>query len=115
MTTLPVIGVPAPLRFLGGIDSLLSIVQMPSGVPVATVAIASARRSSTPAPRKVARSRWVGMRRVVGDHYVGELESLGQGPEGGGKLSVGILPPGSLRTGYVELHITGCMSSVQLC
>lgn len=39
MTTLPVIGVPVPSRHLKGIDSLLSIVQMPSGVPVATVAI----------------------------------------------------------------------------
>jgi 5-(carboxyamino)imidazole ribonucleotide mutase len=38
-TTLPVIGVPIPTQHLGGMDSLLSIVQMPRGVPVATVAI----------------------------------------------------------------------------
>ena len=38
-TTLPVIGVPIPTQQLGGLDSLLSIVQMPKGVPVATVAI----------------------------------------------------------------------------
>ncbi|HVM30603.1 MAG TPA: 5-(carboxyamino)imidazole ribonucleotide mutase [Candidatus Limnocylindrales bacterium] len=44
-TTLPVIGVPVPLRHLDGLDSLLSIVQMPSGVPVATVAIGAARNA----------------------------------------------------------------------
>ena len=38
-TTLPVIGVPIPTQHLGGMDSLLSIVQMPRGIPVATVAI----------------------------------------------------------------------------
>jgi 5-(carboxyamino)imidazole ribonucleotide mutase len=41
-TTLPVIGVPIPTQHLGGIDSLLSIVQMPRGIPVATVAIGNA-------------------------------------------------------------------------
>jgi 5-(carboxyamino)imidazole ribonucleotide mutase len=41
-TTLPVIGVPIPTTHLGGIDSLLSIVQMPRGIPVATVAIGNA-------------------------------------------------------------------------
>lgn len=41
-TTLPVIGVPAPSKALNGLDSLLSIVQMPGGVPVATVAIGKA-------------------------------------------------------------------------
>jgi 5-(carboxyamino)imidazole ribonucleotide mutase len=41
-TTLPVIGVPIPTKTMGGLDSLLSIVQMPRGVPVATVAIGNA-------------------------------------------------------------------------
>jgi 5-(carboxyamino)imidazole ribonucleotide mutase len=41
-TTLPVIGVPIPTKHLGGMDSLLSIVQMPRGIPVATVAIGNA-------------------------------------------------------------------------
>ena len=41
-TTLPVIGVPIPSKALSGLDSLLSIVQMPSGIPVATVAIGDA-------------------------------------------------------------------------
>lgn len=42
VTPLPVIGVPVPLKYLDGMDSLLSIVQMPAGVPVATVAIGGA-------------------------------------------------------------------------
>ena len=42
VTTLPVVGVPVPLRYLDGMDSLLSIVQMPAGIPVATFAIGNA-------------------------------------------------------------------------
>jgi 5-(carboxyamino)imidazole ribonucleotide mutase len=45
MTPLPVIGVPVPLKHLDGMDSLLSIVQMPAGVPVATVSIGGARNA----------------------------------------------------------------------
>jgi phosphoribosylaminoimidazole carboxylase PurE protein len=45
-TTLPVIGVPIPTAVLGGLDSLLSIVQMPRGVPVATVAIGNATNAA---------------------------------------------------------------------
>jgi 5-(carboxyamino)imidazole ribonucleotide mutase len=45
-TTLPVIGVPIPTEHLGGMDSLLSIVQMPRGVPVATVAIGNATNAA---------------------------------------------------------------------
>ena len=45
LTPLPVIGVPVPLKYLDGMDSLLSIVQMPAGVPVATVAIGNARNA----------------------------------------------------------------------
>ncbi|MCU1557329.1 MAG: purE [Microbacteriaceae bacterium] len=45
VTTLPVIGVPVPLSRLDGLDSLLSIVQMPAGVPVATVSIGGARNA----------------------------------------------------------------------
>ena len=45
VTTLPVIGVPVPLQHLDGMDSLLSIVQMPKGVPVATVAIDGGRNA----------------------------------------------------------------------
>ena len=45
VTTLPVIGVPVPLSRLDGLDSLLSIVQMPAGVPVATVSIGGAKNA----------------------------------------------------------------------
>ena len=45
-TTLPVIGVPIPTEHLGGLDSLLSIVQMPRGIPVATVAIGAAENAA---------------------------------------------------------------------
>jgi 5-(carboxyamino)imidazole ribonucleotide mutase len=51
VTPLPVIGVPVPLKHLDGMDSLLSIVQMPAGVPVATVSIAGARNAGLLAVR----------------------------------------------------------------
>jgi 5-(carboxyamino)imidazole ribonucleotide mutase len=54
MTPLPVIGVPVPLRYLDGMDSLLSIVQMPAGVPVATVSIGGARNAGLLAVRILA-------------------------------------------------------------
>ena len=54
VTPLPVIGVPVPLRHLDGLDSLLSIVQMPAGVPVATVAIGNARNAGLLAIRILA-------------------------------------------------------------
>ena len=51
LTPLPVVGVPVPLAHLDGLDSLLSIVQMPAGVPVATVAIGNARNAGLLAVR----------------------------------------------------------------
>jgi 5-(carboxyamino)imidazole ribonucleotide mutase len=51
VTALPVIGVPVPLKHLDGMDSLLSIVQMPAGVPVATVSIAGGRNAGLLAVR----------------------------------------------------------------
>ncbi len=51
VTTLPVIGVPVPLAKLDGLDSLLSIVQMPAGIPVATVSIGGARNAGILAAR----------------------------------------------------------------
>jgi 5-(carboxyamino)imidazole ribonucleotide mutase len=54
VTPLPVIGVPVPLKNLDGMDSLLSIVQMPAGVPVATVAIGNARNAGLLAVRILA-------------------------------------------------------------
>ena len=66
LTPLPVIGVPVPLRHLDGMDSLLSIIQMPAGVPVATVSIGGARNAGLLAVRILAtadddlRARMVG-------------------------------------------------------
>lgn len=54
VTTLPVIGVPVPLKYLDGMDSLLSIAQMPAGIPVATVAIGNATNTSLLAVRILA-------------------------------------------------------------
>jgi len=51
VTPIPVIGVPVPLAYLDGMDSLLSIAQMPAGVPVATVAIGNARNAGLLAVR----------------------------------------------------------------
>jgi 5-(carboxyamino)imidazole ribonucleotide mutase len=51
LTPLPVIGVPVPLKHLDGLDSLLSIVQMPAGVPVATVSVGGARNAGLLAVR----------------------------------------------------------------
>ncbi|MBD2899333.1 N5-carboxyaminoimidazole ribonucleotide mutase [Actinomadura sp. RB99] len=56
VTPLPVIGVPVPLKYLDGMDSLLSIVQMPAGVPVATVAVGAARNAGLLAVRILAAS-----------------------------------------------------------
>lgn len=54
MTSLPVIGVPVPLEQLDGLDSLLSIVQMPAGIPVATVGVGNARNAALLAVRILA-------------------------------------------------------------
>lgn len=53
LTTLPVIGVPVQTRALGGVDSLYSIVQMPAGIPVATMAIGNATNAGLLAARMV--------------------------------------------------------------
>jgi 5-(carboxyamino)imidazole ribonucleotide mutase len=55
-TVLPVIGVPVPLKYLDGLDSLLSIVQMPAGVPVAAVSVGGARNAGLLAVRVLAAS-----------------------------------------------------------
>ncbi|GAB6983695.1 5-(carboxyamino)imidazole ribonucleotide mutase [Nocardioides pyridinolyticus] len=56
VTPLPVVGVPVPLKYLDGMDSLLSIVQMPAGIPVATVAVGGARNAGLLAVRILAAS-----------------------------------------------------------
>jgi 5-(carboxyamino)imidazole ribonucleotide mutase len=73
VTPLPVIGVPVPLSYLDGMDSLLSIVQMPGGVPVATVAIGNARNAGLLAVRILAaadeplRAKMVEFQQALGD------------------------------------------------
>ncbi len=65
-TPLPVIGVPVPLRHLDGMDSLLSIVQMPAGVPVATVSIGGARNAGLLAVRMLGIADPALVERMVG-------------------------------------------------
>src|SRR5256885_8772731 len=64
-TVLPVIGVPVPLAHLDGLDSLLSIVQMPAGIPVATVAVGGARNAGLLAVRILAASDPVLQQKVI--------------------------------------------------
>ncbi len=64
-TPLPVIGVPVPTRHLQGLDSLLSIVQMPGGVPVATVAIGQARNAGLLAVQILAAGDSALLQRVI--------------------------------------------------
>src|SRR5215467_5771508 len=66
VTPLPVIGVPVPLAHLDGLDSLLSIVQMPAGIPVATVAVGGARNAGLLAVRILAASDPELQQKVIG-------------------------------------------------
>jgi len=76
VTTLPVIGVPVPLKHLDGLDSLLSIVQMPAGIPVATVAVGGARNAGLLAVRILAVSDPVLAERMA--EFQAELRSAAQ-------------------------------------
>ena len=77
-TVLPVIGVPVPLKHLDGMDSLLSIVQMPAGVPVATVSVGGARNAGLLAVRTLAAdSGELGTRlRTAMARFQSDLESM---------------------------------------
>ena len=72
VTALPVIGVPVPLAYLDGMDSLLSIVQMPAGIPVATVSIGGAKNAGLLAVRVLATTDAALGDRV--EEYARELE-----------------------------------------
>jgi 5-(carboxyamino)imidazole ribonucleotide mutase len=76
-TPLPVIGVPVPLRHLDGMDSLLSIVQMPAGVPVATVSIGGARNAGLLAVRILAASD-EGLRQRMAEYQAGLAELVAE-------------------------------------
>ena len=74
-TTLPVIGVPIPLKHLEGMDSLLSIVQMPAGIPVATVGIGQAKNAGLLALRMLSTSfadiaQWIDAFQLQQSHEV---------------------------------------------
>ncbi len=77
VTSLPVIGVPVPLKHLDGLDSLLSIVQMPAGVPVATVSVGGARNAGLLAARILGASDEALRRRL--DGFRAELERVVRG------------------------------------
>jgi 5-(carboxyamino)imidazole ribonucleotide mutase len=85
MTPLPVIGVPVKTRTMGGQDSLLSIVQMPAGVPVATVAIDGARNAGLLAAQIVAtadpdlRERIVGFKRQLEQQVLDKAAQVAAG------------------------------------
>ncbi|WBU36793.1 5-(carboxyamino)imidazole ribonucleotide mutase [Homoserinibacter sp. YIM 151385] len=74
LTTLPVVGVPVPLSRLDGLDSLLSIVQMPAGIPVATVSIGGAKNAGILAARILATSDRALQARL--EDYAAGLEEL---------------------------------------
>lgn len=78
MTSLPVIGVPVPLKYLDGMDSLLSIVQMPGGVPVATVSIGGAKNAGLLAARILGAGDSAEAEALRGrlDDYRGELRQV---------------------------------------
>ena len=90
VTPLPVIGVPVPLAYLDGMDSLLSIVQMPAGVPVATVSIGGARNAGLLAAR------------ILG---AGEGEEAGPDPGGDGRL------PGRAARGGAWPRVARCATA----
>jgi 5-(carboxyamino)imidazole ribonucleotide mutase len=99
-TPLPVIGVPVPLRVLDGLDSLLSIVQMPAGVPVATVAVGGARNAGLLAVRILAtgddelRRRMVDFQADLGEQAAAKGEALRRRRSGPG---TGFAPSTSSR------------------
>ncbi len=76
-TVLPVIGVPVPLARLDGLDSLLSIVQMPAGVPVATVSIGGGRNAGLLAVRILAGSD-PGLAKAMAGFQAGLAELVGE-------------------------------------
>ena len=90
VTPLPVIGVPVPLEHLDGMDSLLSIVQMPGGVPVAAVSVAGARNAGLLAVRILAtadddlRERMVVFQGELGDKARAKGEALRRKRSGSG-------------------------------
>ena len=78
-THIPVIGVPVPLKHLEGMDSLLSIVQMPAGIPVATVGVGNAKNAGLLAARIIGIANDSVANKVKGLMEAARLESLEKG------------------------------------
>jgi len=95
VTPLPVIGVPVPLKHLDGMDSLLSIVQMPAGVPVATVSVGGARNAGLLAVRILAaqagelRERMAGFQRELNEQAAEKGRRLRSRVSGGSAFGFG--------------------------
>ncbi len=86
VTTLPVVGVPVPLKTLDGLDSLLSIVQMPAGIPVATVSIGGARNAGILAARIIGSTDAAVAARL--EAFAAELEQTVAGKNAALKASI---------------------------
>ena len=78
-THLPVIGVPVPLKYLEGMDSLLSIVQMPAGIPVATVGVGNAKNAGLLAARIIGLNRQDVAKKVAELMEEARIDSLDKG------------------------------------
>ena len=78
-THLPVIGVPVPLKYLEGMDSLLSIVQMPTGIPVATVGVGNAKNAGLLAARIIGLNRQDVAKKVADLMEEARKDSLNKG------------------------------------
>ena len=78
-THLPVIGVPVPLKYLEGMDSLLSIVQMPTGIPVATVGVGNAKNAGLLAARIIGLNRQDVAKKVAELMEEARADSLNKG------------------------------------
>ena len=78
-THLPVIGVPVPLNYLEGMDSLLSIVQMPAGIPVATVGVGNAKNAGLLAARIIGLNRQDVAKKVADLMEEARVDSLNKG------------------------------------
>ena len=108
VTPLPVVGVPVPLKHLDGMDSLLSIVQMPAGVPVATVAVGNARNAGLLAVRILAASDADLQQRMV--DFQAELRASAQAKgeavrkAAGGKRKLGLCGLWGEGLGYAPCH-----------
>ena len=108
LTTLPVIGVPVSLKNLDGMDSLLSIVQMPAGIPVATVAIDNAANAAILAARILGISD-----ETISQKVAAELKSLNESAK---EKGASLQSRRNQKTGFqLALAIFNCRTSIHNC